>query len=100
MHTCTVARALWHAAVSRLARTLYVLALGVLCTGTAYVLFFKLIATIGPARALTVTFMVPVFATLAGVLFLKEVVSLWTLPCAIVIICGTALSSDLIRLRQ
>ncbi len=77
-----------------------VLALGVLCTGVAYILYFKLIQNIGPARSLTVTFMVPVFATLDGVIFLGEVVSLWTLFCAAIIICGTALSADLIKLRR
>ena len=76
------------------------LALGVLCTGVAYILFFWLIENIGPARALTVTFVLPVFAVIYGLIFLGETVSLWMLLCATIIICGTALSADLIKLRR
>ena len=79
---------------------LALLALGVLCTGVAYILYFWLIETISPARALTVTFVLPVFAVVYGLLFLGETVSLWMLLCAAIIICGTALSADLIKLRR
>ena len=73
------------------------LAVGVFCTGLAYILYFRLIETGGPARALTVTFVVPVFAVLYGVLLLGEAVTLRMLACAAVIVCGTALSSGLMR---
>ncbi len=77
-----------------------VLAVGVLCTGVAYVLYFRLITNVGPARALAVTFVLPVFAVLYGVLLLHESVTLWMLLCGAVIVCGTALSTGLIRLRR
>ena len=35
------------------------LALGVLCTGIAYILYFRLLIRLGPARAVTVTYLVP-----------------------------------------
>jgi drug/metabolite transporter (DMT)-like permease len=79
---------------------LAVLVLGVLCTGVAYVLFFWLIENVGPARSLTVTFVVPVFAVIYGAVFLQETISLWMLLCAAIIVCGTALSANLIRLRR
>jgi drug/metabolite transporter (DMT)-like permease len=41
-----------------------VLALGIACTGVAYFIFFYLIAHVGPARAITVTFVIPVFGLL------------------------------------
>ena len=47
---------------------------GLLCTALAYVLFFRLMARTGPARAMTVTYLIPVFANLFGVLFLDEVI--------------------------
>ena len=75
------------------------LAAGVLCTGVAYVVFFRLIANAGPPRALSVTFLVPVFAVGYGVLFLGETVTLWMVLCAVIIVSGTALASDLIKLR-
>jgi drug/metabolite transporter (DMT)-like permease len=79
---------------------LAVLALGVLCTGVAYILYFWLIENIGPARALTVTFVLPVFAVVYGLVFLHEAVTLWMLFCGAIIICGTALSADLLKLRR
>ena len=77
---------------------LALLAVGVLCTGVAYIIFFRLIENAGPPRALTVTFLVPVFAVLYGVLLLGEHVTLWMLLCAAVIVCGTALSTGMLRL--
>lgn len=74
-----------------------VLALGLLCTAVAYVLFFRIIEVAGPARALTVTFLVPVFALLYGVLFLNESITGWTLVCGAVILVGTGLSTGLVR---
>lgn len=74
------------------------LVVGVLCTGVAYILYFKLIENSGPARALTVTFLVPVFAIAYGVLFLGESVTAWMLLCGAVILLGTALSSGLVKL--
>jgi drug/metabolite transporter (DMT)-like permease len=76
---------------------LALVALGVLCTGVAYILYFRLIETTGPARALAVTFVVPVFAVLYGALFLREQVTPWMLVCGLVIVCGTALSTGLLK---
>jgi drug/metabolite transporter (DMT)-like permease len=49
-----------------------VLALAVASTAYAYRLYFRLIANVGPARALTVTFLIPLFGVLWGVTFLGE----------------------------
>jgi drug/metabolite transporter (DMT)-like permease len=40
------------------------LALGLLCTAWAYVLYFRLIADVGALKALTVTFLIPLFGVL------------------------------------
>lgn len=85
----------WPALMPGLHAWLAVVALGVVCTGIAYVLYFRLIESAGPPRALAVTFLVPVFAVLYGVLFLDESVTGWMLLCAGVIVCGTALSTGL-----
>ncbi len=76
-----------------------VVVLGLLCTGVAYFLYFRLIEETGPARALAVTFLVPVFAIVYGVLFLGERVTPWMLACGAVVVCGTALSTGLLRVR-
>ncbi|HMN94834.1 MAG TPA: DMT family transporter [Hydrogenophaga sp.] len=74
------------------------LAVALLCTSLAYVLFFRIIARAGPARALTVTFLVPVFAMAYGAWFLNERITLWMLGCGAVILTGTALSTGLLVL--
>jgi drug/metabolite transporter (DMT)-like permease len=77
---------------------LAVIALGVACTGLAYVLYFRLIEHAGPSRALAVTFLVPVFAVIYGALFLGEAVTPKMLVCGAVILCGTALSAGWVKL--
>ena len=74
------------------------LVLGVLCTGLAYILYFRLIERAGPARSLTVTYLIPVFAVAYGVLLLGESLTLWMLLCGAVVLAGTALASGLVRL--
>ncbi|NRA55295.1 MAG: DMT family transporter [Gammaproteobacteria bacterium] len=70
---------------------LAVIALGVLCTGVAYLLYFKLIADVGAAPALSVTFLVPVFGILWGYLFLDESVGWHTVAGSALVIWGTML---------
>ncbi|MDP2452411.1 MAG: DMT family transporter [Polaromonas sp.] len=91
---------LWPAQMPGSSAWLALLVVGVLCTGIAYILYFRLIASAGPARALAVTFVVPVFAVFYGVLFLGEAVTLWMLLCAVVIVCGTALSTGLLKIGR
>lgn len=70
--------------------------LGIGCTAIAYVLFFRLIERVGASRAVTVTFLVPVFGTLWGVLFLGEVVTGSMLVGGAVVLVGTGLSTGVI----
>lgn len=77
---------------------LAIAALGVLCTGLAYVLFFRIVEKAGPARALAVPFLIPVFAVVYGAAFLHEAVTPWMLLCGGIIVLGTALSTGLLRL--
>jgi uncharacterized membrane protein len=49
-----------------------VIGLGVICTALAFVVFFALIAAIGPARATVITYVNPAVAVLLGVVLLDE----------------------------
>ena len=72
-------------------------ALALLCTGVAYVIFFRLISRIGPAGAMNVTFLSPLFAVLWGALFLGERPTLaMGIGCAVIVL-GTALGLGLLR---
>jgi len=91
---------LWPARMPSATAWLAVLAVGVLCTGVAYILYFRMIENLGPARALTVTFVLPVFAVIYGAILLSESISVWMLLCAAIIVFGTALSAGLLKLRR
>lgn len=73
-----------------------VLGLGVACTGVAYMLFFHLIAVVGPARAITVTFVIPIFGILWGALFLAERVSIGMAAACGIVLAGTALATGVV----
>lgn len=66
--------------------------LALLCTGVAYILYFRLIAHIGATSASAVTFVIPVFAAGFGWLFLDERLSPSMIVCGGVILLGTALA--------
>ena len=72
-------------------------ALAVFCTGLAYVIFFRLIANVGPANAITVTFLIPAFAVAWGAMFLGEQVTLEMLIGCAVILLGTALAVGVLK---
>jgi drug/metabolite transporter (DMT)-like permease len=74
-----------------------VIALGVACTGIAYMLFFHLLAAVGPARAISVTFVIPIFGILWGALFLSESVSPGMIKACALILVGTALATGVIK---
>lgn len=60
-------------------------ALGLVCTAFAYVLYFRLLADIGPIKASTTTFLIPPFGVLWGALLLGEPLSWAYLPgCALI----------------
>jgi drug/metabolite transporter (DMT)-like permease len=74
-------------------------ALGVLGTGAAFYLYWQLIRMIGASSTTTVTYVMPVWATVLGVLVLGEVVT-WNEPAgAVLILVGVAISEGLIRSR-
>ncbi|MBI4756979.1 MAG: DMT family transporter, partial [Betaproteobacteria bacterium] len=67
--------------------------LGVVCTGAAYLMYFRLIRDVGPVRALSVTFLIPVFGVLWGALFLGEPVGWSLLLGGALVLMGTALTN-------
>jgi drug/metabolite transporter (DMT)-like permease len=67
------------------------LGLGVLASGVALLLYFRLMADIGATRALTVTFLVPVFGLLWGMLFLDESLTASGMAGAVLVLSGTLL---------
>ncbi|ARP88282.1 DMT family transporter [Bordetella genomosp. 9] len=72
-------------------------ALALVCTAMAYVMFFRLIASVGPTAAVSVTFLVPVFGVLWGTLLLDEEITGSIVLGAAIILAGTALALGLVK---
>jgi drug/metabolite transporter (DMT)-like permease len=71
-----------------------VAALGMLGTGVAFVIFYGLIARVGPARAFIVTFLAPVFAIFYGALLLDEEITAATIGGMALILGGSWLAAE------
>ena len=75
---------------------LAVVVLAVVCTGLAYVIFFRLMASVGPSRTVTVTFLIPAFGMFWGAAVLDETISLRMLLGCGVILLGTGLATGVL----
>ena len=78
---------------------LVVAALAFFCTGLAYILYFRLIANAGPANAISVTYLVPIFAVAWGGLFLGETLTWPVVAGCAVVFAGTALATGVVKPR-
>ncbi len=68
-----------------------VVAMGAVCSGWAFLLYFRLVGDVGPTSALTVAFLIPLFGVFWGAMFLDESVGWHTALGGAVILAGTAL---------
>ena len=68
-----------------------ILGVSLLCSALAFLLFFRLVANLGPTRTLTVAFMIPVFGVFWGWLFLGEPIGLGTVAGGLTILAAMAL---------
>lgn len=73
-------------------------ALGVFCTGIAYLMYFRLIQDVGPTKALSVTFLIPVFGVLWGALFLNEPIGWDKLSGGVLVLAGISLTTGIVKL--
>jgi len=78
----------------------YAVFLGVVCTAFAYFVFFILINNIGPARSVSVTFLVPIFSFLFGYLLLGEVVTARMWGAIAIILFGMTLVLKIINTKE
>jgi drug/metabolite transporter (DMT)-like permease len=74
--------------------------MGLFSTALAYILYFRLIANTGPTRAITVTYLIPLFAMLLGALVIDEPITVsMVIGCAIILL-GTSLAAGVLRLPK
>lgn len=72
------------------------LALAGLCTALAYILYFRLMSRVGPTNAVSVTFLIPVFAILWGAIFLGEAITAQMVVGGGIVLVGIALALGLV----
>ena len=75
-------------------------AMGIFSTGFAYILYFRLIANVGPAKAITVAYLIPAFAVVWGALFIDEKVTLLMIVGCLIIFLGTALVTGVFQRKR
>ncbi|AMO94997.1 eamA-like transporter family protein [Collimonas fungivorans] len=88
----------WPAATVSATAWYAVLALGVVCTGLAYAIFYRLLDRVGSAYAASVTFLIPIFGVIWGAIFLKEEVTPGMVLGCLIILLGTALATGKLNL--
>jgi drug/metabolite transporter (DMT)-like permease len=87
----------WPAEMPSARAWMAVLALGIPCTGIAYILYFRLLSRLGPTRAVAVTYIVPFAAMIFGAIFMNETVTTRMMGGCGLILLGTGLATGVIR---
>ncbi|MGZ5651179.1 MAG: DMT family transporter [Usitatibacter sp.] len=71
--------------------------LAIVSTTVAFIFYYRLIADVGPVKAITVTLLVPVFGMAWGVIFLGEPITVGRLAGCAIILVGCSLILGLVR---
>ncbi len=79
---------------------LSLLGLAVLCSSIAYLLYYRLIRDVGPTRAISVTFLVPVFGAIWGAIFHGETLNSSAVVGGITVLIGVALVLEVLPLKK
>lgn len=74
-----------------LSAILFLVALILLSTSFAYLIYFYLLSNVGPTHTASVTFLVPIFGTVWGIIFLKEPFSIGMLVGMLIILLSVGL---------
>jgi drug/metabolite transporter (DMT)-like permease len=75
---------------------LSLIALGILCSGIAYILYYGLIRDVGPTKAISVTFLIPLFGVMWGAIFLDEELTAGATIGGLIVLAGMALVLGLV----
>jgi drug/metabolite transporter (DMT)-like permease len=76
---------------------LAVLGLAFFSTTIAFILYYRLIADVGPVKAITVTLLVPIFGMVWGILFLGEPLTPGRVAGCLIVLAGCSLILGLVR---
>ncbi len=74
-----------------------VIILGIVCTAIAFILYFRLIANIGVNKTISVTYLIPFFGILWGMIFLHEQLTILMIAGALLILTGVSLTTGVFK---
>ena len=74
--------------------------LAVLCSSIAYLLYYRLIRDVGPTRAISVTFLVPVFGVIWGAIFYNESLNGGAIVGGVTVLVGVALVLEVLPFKR
>ncbi len=74
--------------------------LGIVCTASAFILYFRLIANVGVNKAVAVTYLIPFFGVVWGMLFLDESLSVLMVMGALLILTGVSLATGVLKFNR
>jgi drug/metabolite transporter (DMT)-like permease len=77
-----------------------VIILGIVCTAIAYILYFRLIANVGVNKTISVTYLIPFFGILWGMMFLNEQLTFLMIAGGLLILTGVSLTTGVVKLRR
>jgi drug/metabolite transporter (DMT)-like permease len=77
-----------------------VIILGIVCTGIAFILYFRLIANVGVHKTMSVTYLIPFFGILWGMLFLSEQLTMIMLAGGLLILTGVSFTTGVLKLKS
>ncbi len=87
-------------AVPDLRVVLCVVALALICTAVAYILYFRLILDVGAVQASTVTLIVPIFGMIWSRIFLGESITLEKVLACAIIFSGVGLINNMLPMAK
>lgn len=76
------------------------LGLALFSTALAYLIFFRLLRDVGPAKALTTTYMIPIFTIVGAAIFLGEPVTLSMVGGCLLVLGGIALATEFVKVAM
>ena len=79
---------------------LSLLGLAVLCSAIAYLLYYRLIRDIGPTRAISATFLIPIFGATWGAIFFGETLNGGAFVGGVIVLIGVALVLGVLPFRR
>jgi drug/metabolite transporter (DMT)-like permease len=85
----------WPASTPSVEAIVSLILLAIFSTALATILFFSLINSVGPAKAVSVAYLVPVFGLLWGMIFLDEKITSNIIIGAVLVLCGLGLITGL-----